>query len=289
VNKFSVIWTWLILSWFLITWNVQESYCHIKNEVSYKVSNIISFTTKKEISNKLWEKYYNIIEFNESGWLEYLYDVEYFSPIEQRKVLEQFSEILSKYPDFLIKKAYIRKIYILKSIKNQKWEEIWWFSIYWEFFLNWGGTNLSKFDHELFHNLDNRNMDDDNLWKNIFNNSKIIDINFTDELNQEVEWYANLYWKEWWKNEDQATISEYLLNSKKKKRLLERAKDDNILKYKIMLITWCYFDEEVWIFTRNLTKQEYIKLFNSDDFEYYWKWSRNNWKLYMDYNFWNRL
>ena len=289
MNKFSVIWTWLILSWFLITWNVQESYCHIKNEVSYKVSNIISFTTKKEISNKLWEKYYNIIEFNESGWLEYLYDVEYFSPIEQRKVLEQFSEILSKYPDFLIKKAYIRKIYILKSIKNQKWEEIWWFSIYWEFFLNWGGTNLSKFDHELFHNLDNRNMDDDNLWKNIFNNSKIIDINFTDELNQEVEWYANLYWKEWWKNEDQATISEYLLNSKKKKRLLERAKDDNILKYKIMLITWCYFDEEVWIFTRNLTKQEYIKLFNSDDFEYYWKWSRNNWKLYMDYNFWNRL
>lgn len=156
-------------------------------------------------------------------------------------------------------------------------------------FLNWGGTNLNKFDHELFHNLDNRNMDDDNLWKNIFNNSKTIDINFTDELNQEVEWYANLYWKERWKNEDQATISEYLLNSKKKKRLLERAKDDNILKYKIMLITWCYFDEEIWIFTRNLTKQEYIKLFNSDDFEYYWKWSRNNWKLYMDYNFWNRL
>lgn len=134
MNKFSVIWTWLILSWLLLTWNIQESYCHTKNVVSQKVNNIINLSTKEEISNKLWEKYYNIIKFNESGWLEYLYDVEYFSLIEQRKVLEQFGEILSKYPDFLIKKAYIRKIYILKSIKNQKWEEIWWFSIYWEFF-----------------------------------------------------------------------------------------------------------------------------------------------------------
>lgn len=287
MNKIRIIWTWIILSWLIVTWNI-ESFFDTKIDIKQKVNHIINLSYE-EISDKLWKKYNSIIEFDKADWLEYFCDVEYFSDIEQVKVYEQFSKILSKYPDFVIQKAWIRKIYILKSIKNKNWEEIWWFTIYWKMFLNWNGTNLNKFDHELYHILDNINMDDDNLWKNIFYNSKPEDIEFSDTLNQEVEWYANLYWKKRWVNEDQATISEYLLSSKKKKRLLERTKTDIVLKNKIMLITWCYFDEKDWIFTRDLTKQEYKQMFNFDDYEYYWKWWRKNWKFYMDYNFWNNI
>ncbi len=281
MRKLWVIWSWLILTWLISLWSNEKINLDTVINFKEKINNIIP--------NKRWDVYENIVVFDNSDGLDYSYDIEYFPNSEQDQILERLKNIVSIYPDFLTEKISIRKIFILKSIKNKKWEEIGGFAKYWKIYLNWSSTNLNKFHHEFFHLLDNKNSGDDLLWTNQFNNNKNTFKDFSSESNTEVEWYANLYWKSWWENEDQATIAEYLLNSSKKQKLLIRAKSDRVLQKKIILMTWCYFDEKIWIFTRDLSKEEYKQMLHSDDYEYFSKWWRKDWTLYMNYEFWNKI
>lgn len=265
---------------------VREILKQTSNEMPCFCSNLMDISI-----SFLKEKYWIEVEFKTASFLSLWrkYSIDYFSNEEISKQLAYLCSILNNYPDDILKKAHIKKIYVLKKISDKPtWNSIWWLQYNWELFINFW-DNPSKLNHEIFHRLDFNDWNDDNeYWGKKFPSSCKNEINFSESSNDEIAWYANSYWCEWWMEEDQATVAEYLLDDAKRKRLLERAKKDDVLRKKIMVITWSFFDSVSWKFTRDLTKKEYTSEFWTNNYEYYAKWSLQNWVIQMWYEYWNK-
>lgn len=281
----------LVISSFLL-FTPQKALSWVENNISdtkWKASQILSHNINPQ---EIKKKFGFDIKYLDSDGLDTLYNIDYYTQKEIDEVIFTFyKEVLSKYPEWFIKKAYIREIYLLKDIKDKSWNQIGWFELRWKIFLNASWNNIHQFHHELFHRYDNKDWNEDNdQWKNHFwDVQKSKSKNFSSGMSEIEMWYADKYWKTQWIDEDQATIVEYLLSPNKRKKFFNRLQSDEVLRKKSMIITWAFFDVYKWNFSRNLTLDEYQQLSWFSEYEYYSKWSLKDWKIYMDYNFWNNI
>lgn len=252
-----------------------------------KTSEIPCFSSDlKDINKDVLESNYGfkiVLDSDYDMWSTY--NIAFLSEAESKQVLYKFyRDILSIYPNWFIKSWYIKEIYLFKSIKDQKWNDVGGFTLNGRIFLSIYWNNLYQFHHELFHRFDNNdgNGDDDEWKKRFWWNEKVAK-DFSPEMYEKVVWYADKYAMTQWTDEDQATTLEYLLIPSKKKDFLLRLKKDEVLRKKVMVITWAFFDTNIWKFTRNLSEPEYKELSWLSGYEYYFKWSK--WKI--NFNFWN--
>jgi hypothetical protein len=274
---------WINLSWISAATTTQQI-----SERSWAICSTNKWSISNTISGLNQLYWFNLI-VSDLGRKPSGYTVEYLQQDMISTVLTSFCEVLDRYPDNFVKKAHIQEIYLLKDMKNPQWERMWWYTSNGRIWINTHWRNIEQFHHELFHRLDNNDGDDDDhLWK------QLNVINAKDTATQSANryhplWYADDYGISGWVNEDQATIAEYLFDTIERKKLLHRAQSDTILRKKIMIITWCFFDTITWKFTKDLTKEEYKDIFWSKDFEYYAKWSQKYGWLRMSYTFWNSV
>lgn len=192
------------------------------------------------------------------------------------KFFDQADTELSKYPSSMIRKTQMKQIILTEwwqerhtSKANKNWiESSWWFYTDWTsrivVWLFQDNFHLEVLHHELFHLLDQEHDKNGSDWDNKARRNLWTSV-------------ARQYWKTN-ANEDQATIVDSLFI--RTVNFTKKARNDESLRKKIQIITWCQLNNEGTRFESTLWVSYYTQFWFTW-LAYYPKWS--NWAMGIEY------
>lgn len=220
--------------------------------------------------------------------------------------LRQLEHNFLEYPHFMIRDSGLRHLHLAFDVREKgRFIGLGGFRVADSIFLDLGSHVLdtevadSPFEflgHELFHQLDQRTSQRDELWTRLAVTRSVTRFHSVISVDDKAA-YARSYGREapW---EDRATIAEALLRHDRIHDLLMRCRNHDGLRRKVEVITGCKFDASAARFQRLLTLVEYQELFGKDswdeyvvrDFDYFRKWSTDSeGVVWMDSAYWNAL
>ena len=265
-----------------------------------------------DFQNELEEKYgfkIRVIPYQNAN-----FDI---GPTQSEKILlslEQLDLAFEKYPPSFVQDSGLQEVYLVGDIQTLNGNDADGFQTEKRMVIDLSklllyegkiafGNIIRTIDHEFLHYLDQDHADDDAVWSTLNANgakdytatdgNDYIDNQKKDEGNQDelekIEGFARSYGRAG-VLEDKATIAEALLYPNLSAQLLNRCKNDLVLRKKVMAITGCLYSIEHQRFFRVLTPEEYKKLTGFDSYQYFAKWSQDeNGKIQMDHKYWNQI
>lgn len=206
------------------------------------------------------------------------------SPAQILKQLKMIEEELGKYPIDVIKNSWLSRIVLTRwhqfsfsssstDIDTSLWYYDWWYAL-----IIWSDKNdRAALHHEFFHLIDNKKQGRKTGGKNLLE---------SDDKNREKIWAnpQSWIWEALWPSyflsyENQAYLADHLIM--KPDEILQKAKDNEIIRTKIEVLTWCKLKSNFTWFERTYTNNEYKKKFQK-----YWFAKKGYYAKYttMDHN-----